>query len=66
MRESPGKFLHAWLTNEDTNDLAVSDIRQLSVVHTFTAHSARIRSIALDLENRTLITGSVDGELKVK
>ncbi|ORY97295.1 RAVE protein 1 C terminal-domain-containing protein, partial [Syncephalastrum racemosum] len=44
-------------------DIAVSDIRQRSVVHTFTAHPGRIRSISI--ANNTLVTGSVDGELKL-
>lgn len=34
-------------------------------MHTFTAHQSRIRSIAIDPENKALITGSIDGELKV-
>lgn len=35
-------------------------------MHTFTAHQSRIRSISIDTENKALITGSIDGELKVK
>lgn len=35
-------------------------------MHTFTAHHSRIRSIAIDPENRALITGSIDGEMKVR
>lgn len=35
-------------------------------MHTFTAHQSRIRSIAIDTENKALITGSIDGELKVR
>jgi WD40 repeat protein len=35
-------------------------------MHTFTAHQSRIRSIAIDPENNALITGSIDGELKVR
>ena len=34
-------------------------------MHTFTAHNSRIRSLAVDSVNGTLITGSIDGELKV-
>lgn len=34
-------------------------------MHTFTAHQSRIRSISIDPENKALITGSIDGELKV-
>ncbi|KAI9347503.1 hypothetical protein BD770DRAFT_168493 [Pilaira anomala] len=34
-------------------------------MHTFTAHQSRIRSIAIDPENKALITGSIDGELKI-
>lgn len=44
----------------------VSDLRQRTTMHTFTAHQSRIRSVAIDTENKMLITGSVDGELKVK
>lgn len=35
-------------------------------MHTFTAHNSRIRSIALDKASQCLVTGSVDGDLKVK
>lgn len=35
-------------------------------MHTFTAHQSRIRSMAIDPENKALITGSIDGELKVR
>ncbi|KAI7868806.1 hypothetical protein BDF14DRAFT_476861 [Spinellus fusiger] len=45
--------------------IVVSDIRQRTLLHTFSAHQSRIRSIAIDTENNLLITGSVDGELKV-
>jgi hypothetical protein len=34
-------------------------------MHNFIAHQSRIRSIAIDTENNALITGSIDGELKV-
>jgi hypothetical protein len=43
----------------------VSDIRQRTTMHNFIAHQSRIRSIAIDTENNALITGSIDGELKV-
>ena len=45
--------------------IVVSDIRQCSIMHTFTAHNSRIRSITIDPTNGTLVTGSIDGELKV-
>lgn len=44
----------------------VSDVRQRAVMQTFTAHNSRIRSIAFDKVSQCLVTGSVDGDLKVK
>lgn len=47
-------------------EIVVSDLRQRSTtMHTFTAHQSRIRSISIDPETKSLITGSIDGELKV-
>ncbi|GAA5804339.1 hypothetical protein HPULCUR_009827 [Helicostylum pulchrum] len=46
-------------------EIVVSDIRQRTTMHTFTAHQSRIRSISIDTENKALITGSIDGELKI-
>jgi WD40 repeat protein len=43
----------------------VSDIRQRTTMCTFTAHHSRIRSIAIDTDRNALITGSIDGEMKV-
>lgn len=45
--------------------IVVSDLRQRTTMHTFTAHHSRIRSIEIDQENKSLVTGSIDGELKV-
>ncbi|KAI7907430.1 uncharacterized protein BX663DRAFT_233 [Cokeromyces recurvatus] len=45
--------------------IVISDIRQRTTAHTFSAHHSRIRSITIDTENKLLVTGSVDGELKV-
>lgn len=61
--EGQGHFL---FSGGKRGEIVVSDIRQRSTMHTFTAHSSRIRSIAIDAQNHTLITGSIDGELKVK
>ncbi|KAI7855058.1 WD40-repeat-containing domain protein [Circinella umbellata] len=52
-------------TGGKSGDIVVSDIRQRSIMHTFTAHNSRIRSLAVDSVNGTLITGSIDGELKI-
>ncbi|KAI9477755.1 MAG: WD40-repeat-containing domain protein [Benjaminiella poitrasii] len=46
-------------------EIVVSDLRQRTTAHTFAAHHSRIRSIAIDTENKALITGSIDGELKI-
>lgn len=44
---------------------AVTDIRQRAVMHTFNGHNSRIRSLAIDYKNGLLLSGSVDGDLKV-
>ncbi|RCH91156.1 regulator of (H+)-ATPase in vacuolar membrane, partial [Rhizopus stolonifer] len=46
-------------------EIVVSDIRQRTTMHTFLAHQSRIRSIAIDTDNKSLITGSIDGEMKI-
>ncbi|KAI9015819.1 WD40-repeat-containing domain protein [Phycomyces nitens] len=46
-------------------EIVVSDIRQRTLLHTFSAHQSRIRSIAIDTEKNILVTGSTDGELKI-
>ncbi|KAL0097480.1 RAVE protein 1 C terminal-domain-containing protein [Phycomyces blakesleeanus] len=46
-------------------EIVVSDIRQRTLLHTFSAHQSRIRSIAIDTEKNLLVTGSTDGELKI-
>ncbi|KAI8085118.1 RAVE protein 1 C terminal-domain-containing protein [Halteromyces radiatus] len=56
---------HLIFSGGKRGEIVVSDIRQRSTMHTFTAHSSRIRSIAIDNQNHTLITGSIDGELKI-
>lgn len=53
------------LTGGKRGEIAVSDLRQRAVLHTFNAHQSRIRSIAIDSENSTIVTGSVDGDLKI-
>ncbi|KAI9316513.1 WD40-repeat-containing domain protein [Dichotomocladium elegans] len=52
-------------TGGKRGEIAVSDIRQQAVVHTFTGHSARIRSITFDKRTNSLVTGSIDGDMKV-
>ncbi|KAI8369421.1 WD40-repeat-containing domain protein [Radiomyces spectabilis] len=56
---------HLLFSGGKRGDIVVSDIRQRSTMHTFTAHHARIRSIAVDLSNQAVISGSIDGELKI-
>ncbi|KAG1226117.1 hypothetical protein G6F35_003060 [Rhizopus arrhizus] len=46
-------------------EIVVSDIRQRTTMCTFTAHHSRIRSIAIDTDRNALITGSIDGEMKI-
>lgn len=46
-------------------EIAISDLRQRAVMHTFSAHQSRIRSISIDPEHNMFVTGSVDGELKI-
>ncbi|KAG0164634.1 DmX-like protein 1 [Apophysomyces sp. BC1015] len=56
---------HLLFSGGKRGEIVVSDIRQRTTMHTFSAHHTRIRSIAMDAENRALITGSIDGELKI-
>ncbi|KAI9492527.1 RAVE protein 1 C terminal-domain-containing protein [Zychaea mexicana] len=52
-------------TGGKRGEIVVSDIRQRSIMHTFSAHNSRIRSLAIDQANGTLVTGSIDGDLKI-
>jgi hypothetical protein len=45
--------------------LAVTDVRQRTIMHTFNGHHSRVRSMAVDDKDGALMTGSVDGDLKV-
>ncbi|KAI8144673.1 RAVE protein 1 C terminal-domain-containing protein [Fennellomyces sp. T-0311] len=52
-------------TGGKRGEIVVSDIRQRSIMHSFNAHTSRIRSLTIDETNNTLVTGSIDGELKI-
>lgn len=54
-------FLNAYY-----NFLAVTDEVERRVVHTFNGHTSRIRSMAVDEQKNVLITGSVEGNMKVR
>ncbi|RUS22784.1 WD40-repeat-containing domain protein [Endogone sp. FLAS-F59071] len=53
------------LSGGKNGEITVTDIRQRAVMHTFNGHNSRIRSLTVDYKNGLLLSGSVDGDLKV-
>ena len=47
-------------------DITVHDIRQRTIVNTFQAHESAIRTLSINLENGSLISGGTDGDVKVR
>ncbi|CAM0142758.1 unnamed protein product [Umbelopsis sp. WA50703] len=46
-------------------EITVTDEVERRVVHTFNGHTSRIRSMTVDEQNNVLITGSVEGNMKI-
>lgn len=46
-------------------EICIFDIRQRQLRHTFQAHDASIRCLAIDLEEDYFVTGSSEGDVKV-
>ena len=53
------------ITGGKKGDVAILDIRQRQLRHTFQAHESSIKCMALDPMEEHFVTGSVDGDVKV-